>query len=340
MNPMDELLALLTRHETVLSATAACLAIAGFMVTCCFTLVRSSLSGAHSSKSSFADRIATLPSTEPRQHVRYCRAPDGAALAYARSGATTGTPIVRSLGWFTHLEAEWAFSQGRALWARLGRKHPVYRYDGRGIGLSHKTSKLRDGSPLEDLEAVMDASETERAILFGLSEGGMTAIEYAAKHPERVSHLILYGAFMSVQDMTPVYLERWATLEPLFKQGWGAEEPACRQLFTSLFLPDGDRAQNHYFNEMQRASCDGQTAVEYLRFCAERDVRACAAQVQTPTLVFHREGDLCVPLQAGQRIAATIPNAQLEVLAGNNHWMLALESDSSTVIDRVEQFVK
>ena len=219
-------------------------------------------------------------------------------------------------------------------------KHPLIRYDGRGIGLSSRAGAVTAESSLEDLEAVMDAAGIERTALFGLSEGGLTAIQYAVKHPDRVSHLVLYGTFLSLHDFSPVAVERWRTLMPLFENAWGAEDPAARQLFTSQFLPDGNRAQNHYFNEMQRASADPQRALAYIQHSITRDIADLASEdYRSPTLVFHRQGDLCVPIEAGRKLASAIPNAQFELLPGNNHWMLALEDDSNQVIATIEAFL-
>ena len=340
MTFLDGLILWMQANEAVLSGAAAAIAIAGFMSTWCLRLVQQAGLARHLTYFNFAERISELPLSEPRQEIRFTAVPDGSSIAYASSGATKGIPIVRSLGWFTHLEAEWAFSQGRSLWSQIGKHHPLYRYDGRGIGLSTCKSDFTPNSPLEDLEAVIDAAELDKVVLFGLSEGGMTAVQYAAKHPERVSHLILYGTFLNMLDWPEVALERWATLFPLMQRGWGAEDPAARQLFTSQFLPDGNRAQNHYFNEMQRASCNPEQAMNYITSSILRDVSAVAEKVEVPTLVLHREGDLCVPVQAGRAVAKTVPNAQFELLPGNNHWMLALEDDSEYVIDTMETFIK
>lgn len=340
MNFFDDLFLWMQAQEAVLSGAAAAIAIAGVMSTWCLSIVQRTGLVRHLATFNFVERIDALPTSEPRQEIRYTRAADGSAIAYAKSGANKGMPIVRSLGWFTHLEAEWAFTQGRALWSQVGKNHPLYRYDGRGIGLSTQTSSYDTHTPLEDLEAVIDAAELEQVVLFGLSEGGMTAVQYAAKHPERVSHLILYGTFLDVRDWPEVALERWATLFPLMQRGWGAADPAARQLFTSLFLPDGNRAQNHYFNEMQRASCDAKQAMSYIASSIMRDASKVAAEVNVPTLVLHRQGDLCVPVEAGRAVAETIPTAQLELLPGNNHWMLALEQDSERVIESIEKFIR
>ena len=112
-------------HEAVLSGAAAAMGIAGLMTTWCVRIVQQTGFAKHVTWSNFADRIAELPKSEPKQEIRFCNAPDGSALAYATSGAQSGIPIVRSLGWFTHLEAEWAYSQGRALWAQLGLETPT-----------------------------------------------------------------------------------------------------------------------------------------------------------------------------------------------------------------------
>ena len=332
----------ISNYEATLSGVAAALAISGIMSTWCVRLVQSSGVAKQIGWSIFKDRIDALPYSEPRQSLQFCQTDDGCSIAYASSGRSPDasvTPMVRSLGWFSHLEAEWAYSQGRALWTRLGEDRPLFRYDGRGIGMSPRVDRFDVGCNLKDLEAVVDATGSEQVVLFGLSEGGLTAIQYAAKHPERVSHLILYGTLLGAQDMIGPATERWATLLPLMQRGWGADEPICRQLFTSIMLPDGNRAQNHYFNEMQRASCDGDTAFAYITNSVQRDATAEAASLSVPTLVFHRQGDLSVPLQCGERVAQTIPDAEFKVLPGNNHWMLALEDDTDQVVREIEDFI-
>jgi len=126
------------------------------------------------------------------QHIRFCTTSDGVRIAYATVGQ--GPPLVRVLGWFTHLEVEWENPIWRSFIDGLSRRHFLIRYDGRGMGLSDRD--VKDFSPethVRDLEAVVDAVGSEKVALFGLSQGGPTAIAYTLRHPDRVSHLILYG---------------------------------------------------------------------------------------------------------------------------------------------------
>ena len=132
--------------------------------------------------------------TSYEQEIRFCTTEDHASIAYASVG--TGYPLVRALGWFSHLEVEWEWPAGRRFWERLAHRHRLVRYDGRGIGLSDRDiEEVSLETRVRDLEAVVVAAGVEQFALLGTSEGGATAIIYAARHPDQVSHLILYGAF-------------------------------------------------------------------------------------------------------------------------------------------------
>ena len=185
------------------------------------------------------------------QEVRFCTTEDGVTIAYACVGR--GQPLVRTLGWFTNLEMEWAWPAGRRFWERLAQRHLLVRYDGRGVGLSDRDVEVFSlDTRVRDLEAVVDAARLGRFALLGTSEGGATAIVYAARHPERVSHLILYGAFAE-PARSERSQERLTALMTLIRQGWGTDAPTFRQLFTSMFLPTANAEQTQYFNEMQQS---------------------------------------------------------------------------------------
>ena len=197
------------------------------------------------------------------QEIRFCLTADGASIAYATVG-DGAPPIVRSLGWFTHLELEWKWAAGREFWERLARRHRLVRYDGRGMGLSQaKVEALGHEQRLLDLEAVVDAAGLERFALMGMSEGGQTAIAYAARHPERVSHLVLYGHLV---DQTHLVNERdkWRALIQIMKPGWGQEiDDLPSDLPTHALHLSGHRRRRRqvaYFNEMQRVSATAATA--------------------------------------------------------------------------------
>ena len=223
---------------------------------------------------------------------------------------------------------------------RLGRQHPLYRYDGRGMGLSASVeSAFTLEERVRDLEAVVDAAGLERFALFSLSEGGCTAIAYAARHPERVSHLALYGAFLGVDTFDEVTRERWARMLPLLRVEWGSPRPSTRQLFTSLMIPDAGADQNRYFNELQRLACDGDTALRSVRATGRLRVHDVAVRVATPALILHRKGDHVVPVEAGRALAARLPNAELALLVGANHWMLMHEDDTDAIVSRIESFL-
>jgi len=341
MELLSRLFEWVANHEAVLSGIAAAVAIAAVILTLGLRLSGFFRRNPASTEPSAGGESAP-PAPEPgrplNQHIRYSTTRDDVRLAWATAGR--GTPLVRSLGWFTNLETEWSNPTGRQFWERLARHHQLIRYDGRGIGLSDRhATDFSAASRLADLETVVDAAGVDRFALMGLSEGGTTAIAYATAHPERVSHLVLYGTFLESGPWGEEDTARWRALAGLILTGWGHETPAFRQLFTSMFLPDGTAEQNRYFNELQRSSASPETARSFLASTGQLDVSSQAPVVQCPTLVMHRSGDLVVPLDQGRKVAAAIPNARLVTVAGNNHWMVLHGDSSEEEIRMIEDFI-
>ena len=167
--------------------------------------------------------------------IRFCSAPDGARLAYAMHGR--GPPLVRVATWLTHLELDWNSPVWRHWLDRLGERHTVLRYDERGCGLSDAAvGELSVETWVGDLEAVVDAARLERFALLGVSQGAAIAVAYAARHPEKVADLVLYGGYargrrLRGQDETE------EALVAAIRAGWTSEDPAFRHVFSMLFLP-------------------------------------------------------------------------------------------------------
>ncbi len=271
------------------------------------------------------------------QSIQFCQTPDQIGIAYSRIGE--GSPIVRSLGWFTNLEMEWQYITSRKFWQQMASKHEIVRYDGRGIGVSdRKVEELSFETRLSDLETVIDATGHERVALLGMSEGGMTAMAFAAKYPDKVSHLILWGA--ALIGTREEDSEKWMALSKLIPAGWGSESDGFRQLFTSLFLPDGTADQNRFFNDMQKASATAEIVLKMLASVGRTDVRELAKRIKTPTLVMHRKGDLVIDQRRALEIAKTIPGARLMLLEGSNHWMWMQEADTAHIIRTISDFVE
>ena len=259
---------------------------------------------------------------ESEQEIRFCTTSDGVSLAYSVSG--TGPHIVRVLGHFTHLEAEWEWPDLRRFWEHLAERHTVVRYDGRGIGLSDPyTGEFTEETRQRDLEAVLTAIGPEKTVLLGISEGGWTAATYAIQHPGHVTHLILYGAYCRGAQARPGYdPEEDHALMTLIRKGWGRDTPAFRQVVTSQFFrSDADAGLIAHFNELQRLSADPDTAARYLESCHRRgDGRDLFRQVRIPVLIIHGREDLAVSADEGRLLASIIPGSQLVLLPSGSHY--------------------
>jgi len=272
------------------------------------------------------------------QQIRFCTTSDGVRIAYATVGQ--GPPLVRVLGWFTHLEFEWQNPRWRRLYEGMASRFTLIRYDGRGMGLSDRdVTDFSIEAFARDLEAVVDALGFEKVALYGISQGGPTAITYAERHPERVSHLIIYGS----TARPPWSADQHQTMLSLVRQGWGSDLPAHRQFFTGMFMPDGDMEAIQAFNEMQRVSASADNVVAMLT--AEpvqlRGRTDLLSRVTAPTLVIHRRGDAVVPFEMGREIAAGIPGARFLPLEGRNHAALA-DIDvpaNETMANAIQEFI-
>ena len=275
------------------------------------------------------------------QEIQYCETADGVSIAYSVIGQ--GPPLVRVLGHFTHLEMEWEWPDLRHFWERLARRFSVIRYDGRGIGLSgHYTGDFTEETRQLDLEAVLTASGAESASLLGISEGGWTAAAYSIAHPERVSRLILYGAYSRGARSRPSYdAEEDEALITLIKKGWGRNTPAFRQVFTSYFFrTDADPNLIAHFNELQRASADPDTAARYWRSVHSRgDGTEMFRQVKVPTLVVHCRDDMAVSADEGRLLASIIPGAHLVLLPSGTHYFPTDREVITKVAGAIERFV-
>jgi pimeloyl-ACP methyl ester carboxylesterase/tRNA A-37 threonylcarbamoyl transferase component Bud32 len=275
------------------------------------------------------------------QRIRFCTASDGVRLAYAAVG--TGPPLVKAANWLSHLEFDWNSPVWRPWLMELSRDHTLVRYDERGCGLSDWDVKdFSLDAWVRDLETVVDDQGLERFPLLGISQGGPIAITYADRHPERVSHLILCGAYCRGRlhrSPTSEHLTERQLMLELIRVGWGKDHPAFRQVFTTLFIPDGTPEQTQWMNELQRVSCTPENAVRLLNAFDRLDAQAAATRLRVPTLVLHASGDLRVPLAEGRHTAALIPGAQLVLLESRNHLLLESEPAFAKFIATVREFL-
>jgi pimeloyl-ACP methyl ester carboxylesterase/tetratricopeptide (TPR) repeat protein len=261
------------------------------------------------------------------QRVRFCTSPDGVRIAYASVGS--GPPLVKAANWLSHLEFDGNSPVWRHWIRELSRDHMLVRYDERGCGLSDRpVEEFSLDAWVRDLEAVVDALELERFPLLGISQGGPIAIAYAARHPERVSRLILCGSYArgrSHRNLSDREREERELMLRMITVGWGQDHDAFRQVFTSLFIPDGTPEQARWFNELQRVSTSAENAARMVATFDSLDVRAQAPGLDTPALVLHATGDLRVPFEEGRLLASLLPGARFVPLDGRNH--ILLESD-------------
>jgi pimeloyl-ACP methyl ester carboxylesterase len=260
-----------------------------------------------------------------RQEIRFTHVSSGARIAWSRSGRVdAGAPVlVRAAHWMTHVEYDAVSPIFRPWLERLGRELRLVCYDERGCGLSGPDeTPLGLATSLEELAAVADAIGESRVALLGISGGAATAVAYAAQYPQRVSHLVLLGAYThGLLQRSPsaeglAYFEAIATL---MQHGWGQPGSAVQQFFSASLIPDATVEQREAMNEQQRRSCDGRRAAALFRARSQLDARPLLARVQCPTLVMHSEGDATVKVELGRDLAAAIPGARFEALHSRNH---------------------
>jgi len=276
-----------------------------------------------------------------RQDIRYCRAADGVRLAYASAGR--GLRLFKAANYLNHLEYDWESPITRHLLRALAGNFRLVRYDARGNGLSDwEVENVSFDAWVSDLETVADAVGWDRFPLMGQSQGCAVSIAYAARHPERVSHLILFGSFARgrmVRATSEAERDKIRAMETLIRLGWGEENAAFRQMFTSLFVPEGSKEQLDWFNELQRRTTSPACAAKYFHVVNDIDVRPLLSQVKAPTLVMHLQEDAVHAFEYGREIAAGIPDAHFVPLPGKNHMPLEHDPASSCILDEIKRFL-
>ncbi len=275
-----------------------------------------------------------------RQRIGFAKATDGTRIAWARIG--TGPPLIKAANWLNHLELDWDSPIWSPLFQELARDHCLIRYDERGNGMSDwDVADLGFEAFVTDLDCVVQASRHDRFPLLGLSQGVAVAIEYAARYPERVSHLVLWGGYACgwrVDGSDALKAEREAIIT-LVAQGWGREDSSYRHLFSRAFLPSATAEELVAFDEFQRRSISQNNAVRFLQTFADIDVRHRLGDVRCPTLVMHARGDLRVPCDKGAELAAAIPGAEFVTLPTDNHLLLGREASSELFVAHVREFL-
>lgn len=275
-----------------------------------------------------------------RQEIRFCKTRDNATIAYAEVGS--GPPLVKAANWLTHLELDWNAPIWSPLFQELARDHRFIRYDERGCGLSDwDVSDISFETFVDDLETIVDALGLERFPLLGISQGAAVSIEYAVRHPQRVSHLILFGGYAAgwrIGAGKDVIAEREAVMT-LTRTGWGRDNPAYRHIFSSTFMPSATPEQLAWFDEFQRQTTCADNAVRFLSAFGDIDVRNRLHHVEAPTLVLHSRRDRRIPWETGRDLASAIADARLVTLDSDNHLLLEGEPAAEQFVDAVRAFL-
>jgi pimeloyl-ACP methyl ester carboxylesterase/DNA-binding CsgD family transcriptional regulator len=276
-----------------------------------------------------------------KQPLRFARSRDGVRLAWASTGS--GPPLIKVATWLSHLEHDIDSPVWGHLVRQLSRHGTYVRYDERGCGLSDwQVDDLSFASWVADLETVADAAGLDRFALLGISQGASIAIDYAVRHPERVTHLVISGGYARgrlVRSNTAEQREEAEMMTRLAALGWGKADPSFRQFFTTQFIPGGTAEQHQWFNEHERISTSPANAARFMREFAHIDVVDRLPHVRCPTLVLHSRHEVRVPFDEGRLIAGSIPGARFVPIESRNHLLLESEPGWQRWIDEVRTFL-
>jgi pimeloyl-ACP methyl ester carboxylesterase len=296
------------------------------------------------------DTAVSAPASDPapryagldRQTIGFCRTLDGVRLAYATSGA--GPPLVEAANWLTQLDYDWASPVWSQWWQALSEDRLLVRYDERGCGLSDwdvDEQSFTLDAWVADLETVVDTLGLERFPLLGMSQGGPIAITYAARHPERVTHLIIYGtcARATWAKATDTERQELATLGQLMRMSWGSNQPGFRQVYDARFLPDGPLELWRAFDELQRRTTSARNAHRLWRAFGSLDAAEAARTLEVPTLLLHSRHDLVWSYAEAEELHSLITGSRLVPLDSRNHILQAGEPAFAAFIDEVRRFL-
>lgn len=275
------------------------------------------------------------------QQIRFCSSGDGVKLAYALSGE--GPPLAMCAPWLTHLEHQWRSLAWQPWLEAFSQEHTLLRYDSRGCGLSDReVADVSFESWVRDFECVVDAAGLERFPLLGTCQGGPIAIEYAARHPGRVSQLVLYGTYArgrAKRVNLPQQVEKAKILLELTKLGWGDENHAFLQVWASQFQPGGTLEHLRSWSELQRAATSAEMAVRLIQVAWDIDVTQAARRIRCPVLVVQADRDVVTPLEEARLLAGLIPNCRFVQVDTANHMPLADEPAWGRIVAEVRSFL-
>ncbi len=263
-------------------------------------------------------------------------------IAYDVLGGGPETLVVTP-GWVSHLDYDWSTPEIRAYYEQLAgpRTRRVVRYDKRGTGLSDRPSGADAyglDAQVDDLLSVMDTVGIHRAVLLGWSQGGPIALAFAARYPQRVSQLILYGTYarLTFAEDYPIGRDPRVVsgLLDLIRAQWGLGSRA----FASLILPEADADRLAWFTGYQRIATSPQVAADLIAANAAMDVRQELSCIQAPTLVLHRREDVLISFALGVYLAERIPRATFRELKGEHH--VPYFGDTRAVVDAIDAFLR
>lgn len=276
--------------------------------------------------------------------IRFVGVEGGASLAVAETGA--GRPLVKAATWLTQVDKDTDDSPIWGHWVRaFSRRSRYVRYDPRGCGLSDRDLRGVDLTDLDlwvdDLGRVIDSTGQDQVALLGISQGGPVALTYAARHPERVSHLVLYGTYArgKARRGDPAQADGAKLLVDLARVGWQVDDSGFREVFARQFVPDAQQDEIEWFNAQLQLTTDATNAPLLEGAFHEVDVTEMARRVRTPTLVLHAIGDRGVPFEEGRLLAGLIPDARFVPLSSRNHILLQRDAAFARFVDEIERFL-
>ncbi len=274
------------------------------------------------------------------QDITFCRTEDGVRIAVASLGQ--GEPVVSIPTWLTYLDYDWQNPFRAPLWHFLADRFRLIRYDGRGFGLSDRdVADISVATFRLDLEAVVESLGLRSYILFGVSQGVATAIAHAARHPERISKMVLHGGFALGRNKrsSAKETELAKALVAILREGFGDQNSAMLRTFHSMFFPGASPEQIRWWANMLRLSTSVENITRNRNASDNTDVVDLLPKVLAPTLVLHCRHDNAAPFDEGRRIAASIPNSQFVSLESENHLPLAGEPAWQEFIESIGAFL-